>query len=63
MDILSEDRIVSGSEDKLIKVWSLLTGECLKTLQGHQKYVWCVKAMSNGETIISGSGDSTIKIW
>ena len=30
-----DGRLVSGSEDKSIKVWDLLSGECQLTLKGH----------------------------
>ncbi len=31
--------IISGSCDKTIKIWNTYTGECLKTLKGHNNYV------------------------
>ena len=34
-------RVVSGSDDKTAKVWDVATGECLATLAGHSKHVWC----------------------
>ena len=37
--------------------------ECLKTFTGHKEIVWCVVESQDGKTIISGSGDKTIKIW
>ena len=33
--VLEGDRIVSTSNDKTLKVWSLTSGECLQTLTGH----------------------------
>jgi WD40 repeat protein len=45
-----------------IRVWDINTGECLKTLLGHTKYVWCLKVLSI-EQVLSGSGDETIKLW
>lgn len=36
---LSKNRIVSGSDDYSIKIWNLDTGECLKTLRGHEDSV------------------------
>ena len=32
-------RVVSGSQDKTLKVWDVATGECLATLKGHSSYV------------------------
>ena len=28
-------RVVSGSQDKTLKVWDVATGECVATLEGH----------------------------
>jgi WD40 repeat protein len=55
--------IVSGSGDQTIKVWSLASGECLRTLQGHISFVTSVAVSGDGKFIVSGSGDQTIKVW
>ena len=34
-------RVVSGSEDKTLKVWDVATGECVATLEGHSNDVRC----------------------
>lgn len=36
-------RIVTGSRDRTIKVWSLKTGRCLATFSGHRGSVLCLK--------------------
>jgi WD40 repeat protein len=33
------------------------------TLTGHSKEVWSVAISANGQTLVSGSGDRTIKMW
>ena len=55
------DRIISGSDDSTLKVWSVGTGECLLTLTGHTGGVWC--SQYEGDIICSGSTDRTIKVW
>ncbi|XP_028830875.1 F-box/WD repeat-containing protein 7-like isoform X2 [Denticeps clupeoides] len=55
------NRIVSGSDDNTLKVWSAITGKCLRTLVGHTGGVWSSQ-MQDG-TIISGSTDRTLKVW
>ena len=59
--VLSDGRIVSGSDDNTVKVWnnSLTTSV---TLNNHTDNVRSV-AVTNDNHIISGSYDKTIKIW
>jgi len=35
--VIGDNKIVSGSNDKTIKVWDIESGDCLKTLEGHKK--------------------------
>uniref|UniRef100_A0AAQ4NVT8 F-box/WD repeat-containing protein 7 n=1 Tax=Gasterosteus aculeatus aculeatus TaxID=481459 RepID=A0AAQ4NVT8_GASAC len=57
----SGDLIVSGSDDNSLKVWSALTGKCLRTLAGHTGGVWCSQMAV--ATVISGSTDRTLRVW
>ncbi|XP_043478305.1 F-box/WD repeat-containing protein 7 [Leptopilina heterotoma] len=57
----SGNRIVSGSDDNTLKVWSAITGKCLRTLVGHTGGVW--SSQMSGATVISGSTDRTLKVW
>lgn len=56
-------RIVSGSSDKTIKVWSTKTNTswAALTLRGHSGTVRCLHLDDN--QLISGSSDCTIKVW
>lgn len=55
--------IVSGSEDKTVKVWNSITGDCLTTFSGHHGVVTSVDASQNHKLLASGSEDKTIRIW
>lgn len=58
---ISEDEIVSASGDRLIKIWDIHSGACLKTLMGHQKGIACVQF--DNKRIVSGSNDDTVRIY
>ena len=60
--VLEGDRIVSTSNDKTLKVWSLTSGECLQTLTGHSGRVNAV-AVLEGDRIVSASDDGTLRVW
>ncbi|XP_029027506.1 F-box/WD repeat-containing protein 7-like isoform X2 [Betta splendens] len=57
----SGDLIVSGSDDNTLKVWSAVSGKCLRTLTGHTGGVWCSEMTA--ATVISGSTDRTLRVW
>jgi len=58
------ERIVSGSEDKTVRLWNAKTGEAVgDPFFGHGEGVLCVAFSPDGEHIISGSADKTIRIW
>jgi WD40 repeat protein len=54
--------LASGSDDNTIKIWNH-QGECLKTLRGHEAWIYSVAFSSQGEILASGSRDNTIKLW
>ncbi len=56
-------KIISGSDDKTIKIWDANKGEHLQTLRGHADFVNSVAYSPDGTKIISGSDDATVKIW
>ena len=56
--------IITGSEDKTIRIWDTETGTVVaKPLHGHTNIVQSVAYSPNGWHIISGSEDKTIRIW
>ncbi|NXF63298.1 FBW10 protein, partial [Ciccaba nigrolineata] len=57
---LYEEQFVSGARDGMVKVWSLESGKCLKTLK-HNSAVWVVKM--DGTRIVSGGGQGLVKVW
>ncbi len=55
--------LITGGEDKLIKIWEIKSGLLLKTLYGHTSTVLSISCFHKGDFFISSSSDSTIKIW
>ena len=55
--------LVSGSNDKTIKLWDVQTGGLAKTFYGHTATVWSVSISANCTVIASGSSDKTIRLW
>lgn len=55
--------VVSGSQDKTIKLWDVASGRELRTLRGHGGMVYSVLFSPDGHFIASGSEDNTIKLW
>ena len=62
---MSNDKnyIFSGSDDKTIRIWSLLNNELIKILEGHNDSILCLTISSDDNFLFSGSKDKTIRIW
>jgi WD40 repeat protein len=55
--------LVSGSENKTLKLWDMQTGGVVRTFQGHTGPVYSVSISSDCTTIASGSNDGTVHLW
>ncbi|MEQ9549824.1 MAG: WD40 repeat domain-containing protein [Coleofasciculus sp. G3-WIS-01] len=55
--------LISGSDDRTLKIWDFQTGKELKIFTGHTAAIRSVAATSDGRLIISGSKDTTLKVW
>lgn len=69
---ITQDLIATASKDKKIKIWSLYSGECVATLEGHKDNVCALEVLelkgSNNLSLpllISGGGnfESVIIVW
>ncbi|KAF9763642.1 hypothetical protein IL306_003046 [Fusarium sp. DS 682] len=56
-------QFTSAGGDGLVKVWDANTGEAECTLDNHEDRVWAVAVHPEDNTIVSGSGDSTVTFW
>jgi len=55
--------IVSGSEDKTVRVWDWKKQREIKQLKGHTGWVNSVCVSPDGNFIVSGSDDKIIRVW
>lgn len=53
----------TGSRDKTIKLWDALSGQCLRTLVGHDNWIRALVFHPSGKYLLSASDDKTIKVW
>ena len=56
-------QVVSGSDDKIVRLWDAVTGAVLQTLEGHTAYVRSVAFSTNNKQVVSGSDDKTVRLW
>ncbi len=59
----SSSRIITGSDDYLIKIWNAETGWLIHTLRGHQDVVVDVAVNEEGTLVASASQDNSVRVW
>ncbi|CAO3621817.1 unnamed protein product [Mucor fragilis] len=60
-----KDYIVTGSEDKTIRIYDVTSGECMKEIKGHKLRVKSVTIVESDDRIVlvSVSSDGIVKCW
>jgi WD40 repeat protein len=46
-----------------VRLWDAATGEELVRLPGHSDYVYALAFSPDGKTLVSSSGDTTLRLW
>jgi len=55
--------LVSGSEDRHVRVWDINAQDCLQTLIGHTAEVCSCTYDRHGSVLATGSSDKTVRLW
>ncbi|CAI6661204.1 CFF_HP2_G0028050.mRNA.1.CDS.1 [Saccharomyces cerevisiae] len=60
--VVDDGHFISCSNDGHIKLVDMHTGDVLRTYEGHESFVYCIKLLPNGD-IVSCGEDRTVRIW
>ncbi|KAG9285450.1 hypothetical protein G9A89_010925 [Geosiphon pyriformis] len=58
---LQDNYVVSASSDRTIRLLALDTGELIRSFEGHERGIACIRF--DGKIIVSGSKDKSIEIF
>ena len=55
--------LVSGSPEKIVRIWDPRSNKRVLKLTGHRDNIRAVLVSEDGRWVLSGSSDTTIKLW
>ena len=55
--------VLSASSDSKIKVWDIVSGKEMQSIEAHEKSVRAIDCSPDGLLIVSGSRDGTVALW
>jgi len=56
-------RALSGGDENMARLWDMVTGRCLRLLEGHSARVWTVAWSADQRRALSGANDHTVRLW
>lgn len=59
----TNSRVITGSDDYLIKIWSAHSGYLLLTLRGHSAEVTYMDISSDNTMLATASNDGIVRVW
>lgn len=57
----SEGLVCSGGADKTVRIWSLVNGDCVRLLSGHEGDIWCIDI--DRHRIAAGGRYGEVRLW
>lgn len=60
---VSGNLLASASRDKVLMIWDVTTGYCVKTIQGHTGWIRDVSPSFDGRFLLSTGDDRTARLW
>lgn len=55
--------LISGADDRLVKIWDYQNKTCVQTLEGHAENVTAVCFHPELPVVLTGSEDGTVRVW
>lgn len=59
----SGDRIATGGDDLVVRVWDAGTGRLLHRLTGHARRIWSVAYSPAGDLLATAGDDGAVILW
>merc|ERR1719495_2477264 len=59
----NQPNLISGADDRMVKIWDYQNKTCVQTLEGHAQNIAGVSFHPELPIILTGSEDGTVKIW
>ncbi|HMP80432.1 MAG TPA: hypothetical protein PKD54_13340, partial [Pirellulaceae bacterium] len=56
-------RLASGSDDMIVRIWDTVTGMEAMALAGHRHEVTALNFSPSGRQLLSGSRDGSVIVW
>ena len=56
-------RVLTGAQDRTVRLWDLTTGHCLRKLEGHHSRVRAITWSSDPRYVLSAEDDFSLRVW
>lgn len=53
----------SDQVDKTVRMWSIVTGKCVRVFTGHTEFISTLECSPDGKVLASGDGGGSIILW